>query len=310
MRFLEIHLTLDPESESDLRNYHARVSDINIQAHGAAIATQPGFSQFNIVQGQRRALEGLGDGLSKGGVPPMFGMGLGMGAVPGGGFAAMPPASPGHARGVPQRPPASNPGRYLVRCPNGNGGPYTPRQAALWVISSGADPASVEVCGSHDGGDLWIPIEHEPAIMAELGRRGTGLQRPSQAGGGFESAFRAAVADGIVTADELQMLCAVATATGAASNHQEAEGMIRRRCAAAGCRVLAAGEAPPAADTLQRFTYYDGKDQHPDLTAEQVASKVRAGPSETQLVWAPHLVEWRHVREVPEIAALLGPVAG
>jgi membrane protease subunit (stomatin/prohibitin family) len=305
VRFLEIHLALDPQSESDLRSYQSRVSDLNIQAHGAAIATQPGFSQFNIVQGQRKALEGLGDGLSKGGVPPMFGMG--MGVMPGGGFAAMPPASSGPARGVPERPPVTSAGRYLVRCPRGNGGPYTPRQAALWVISSGADLATVEVCGSHDGGELWIPIQREPVIMAELGRRGATVQRQDPAGGGFESAFRAAIADGVVTVDEMQMLCAVATATAAASNHQEAEGMIRRRCAAAGCRILAAGETPPAPQT---FTYFDGAHQHAGLSAEQVAAQVQMRPDGTHLVWTPQLVEWRDVRAVPEIAALLGPAAG
>ena len=302
VRFLELHLFLDPRSEADLREYQSKVADLNIQAHGAALANQPGYSQFNLIQGQRRVLEGLGDGLAKGGGSPILGLGLGLGSMPGGGFGGTAPPQPGTGRGVPDRPHQVQRGGFLVRGPNGKGGPYSARQASLWIIASGSDPSSVEVCSDSDGGELWIPVSSEPAIMAEFSRRRS--NKPANDSGGFESAFQAAISDGVVTVDEMQLLCAVAVATRSASNPQEAEGMVRRRCAAVGCRILDPEQTPSPSE---QFAYFDGVRQFSGLAAVEIAELIRASPEGVHLVWAPPMTDWVEARTVDVILRFLSP---
>lgn len=304
VRFLELHLYLDARSEADLRQYQSKVADLNIQAHGAALANQPGYSHYNLVQGQRRVLEGLGDGLAKGGGSPILGLGLGLGSMPGGGFGGAAPPQPGTGRGVPDRPPSRRRGGYLLRGPNGKGGPYSARQASLWIIASGSDPSSVEVCSDSDGGELWIPVSSEPAIMAEFSRRQS--SKPASDSGGFESAFQAAISDGVVTLDEMQLLCAVAVATRTASNPQEAEGMVRRRCAAVGCSILGPEQSHPHPE---RFAYFNGVRQTDGLSAAEIAELVRASPEGVHLVWAPPMTDWVEARTVDAILHVLGPPA-
>jgi len=79
VRLLNLVITLDPQSEQLLREFGKRRSDLRIQELGAQLATQDGFADFNLIQGQRQALEGLGDGLATGNSPILMG-GIGMNA--------------------------------------------------------------------------------------------------------------------------------------------------------------------------------------------------------------------------------------
>lgn len=79
VRLLNLVIALDPQSEQALREFGNRRSDLRIQEMGAQLATQEGFAEFNLIQAQRKALEGLGDGLATGN-SPMLMSGLGLAA--------------------------------------------------------------------------------------------------------------------------------------------------------------------------------------------------------------------------------------
>jgi len=79
VRLLNLVIALDSQSEQALREFGKRRSDLRIQEMGAQLATQEGFAEFNLIQAQRKALEGLGDGLATGN-SPMLMSGLGLAA--------------------------------------------------------------------------------------------------------------------------------------------------------------------------------------------------------------------------------------
>ena len=306
VRFLELHLSLDDESMELLREYQKREADLTIDAKGAQIAADPGFATYNAVKGGRSVAEGLGSGLSKGLSGPVIGMGFGMpGIIPGGGVGNVGPSVPTQ----PLRPmPAGTrmPERFMVEGAAGAEGPFTARQAALWILTSGRTADAIRIRQESDPADLWTPASAEPSVMAEINRRTAGsVPRPSGVGAPsspFEIALAQAIADRRITADELALLATLAVNGKLVASELEARNLVIQRAAAAGCSVDA-----PSAST---FAYWNGSVQEAALSAAAVADRVRAaGSSGTHMVWTPDLGNWTDARSVPAIAALLSAAA-
>lgn len=306
-RFLDLHLKLDAESTELLRAYQMREADLVIDAKGAQVAADPGFVTYNAVKGSRSVAEGLGDGLSRGLSGPIIGMGLGgigMGGVlPGAGIGGAPrgPSPLEAARGLESAHPPRSPDRFIIAGPNGNEGPFSARQVALWVLASGRPAEGVKVRYEKDPEDLWSSADAEPSIAQELNRRrGTagqprGGSRPAPSP--FETALEQAFSDKRITADEMALLSALAMTSGLAPNDAAARAFIIQRATAAGCTVDAASSIT--------FEYWDGRSQESSLLAAAVAARVIASPDGMHLVWTAALREWTDARSVPEIAALL-----
>ena len=70
-----------------------------IQAKGAGVAREDGFAQFNYVQGQRAAMEGMGKGMATG-KSPMIMAGMNVG----GAFQPPPPVGASTPRPGPDSP--------------------------------------------------------------------------------------------------------------------------------------------------------------------------------------------------------------
>lgn len=115
IRLLNLVIALDPESEELMREFGKRRSDLRIQEMGAQLATQEGFAEFNLIQGQRQALEGLGDGLATGNSPILMG-GLGLAAN-----------LTGTSRSRVTRGPSS--------MPSGRGGPIRGERKFFYVLN-------------------------------------------------------------------------------------------------------------------------------------------------------------------------------
>jgi membrane protease subunit (stomatin/prohibitin family) len=302
VRFLELHLSLDAESMELLREYQKREADLAIDAKGAQIAADPGFATYNAVKGGRSVAEGLGSGLSRGLSGPMIGMGFGMpGIIPGGGVANTGPApTPQPLRPMPGG--VRTPERYMVEGAAGAEGPFTVRQVALWIMTSGRGADGVRIRQEQDPADLWTLASAEPAIMAELNRRAGG-NAPRSSGVGapsspFEIALAQAIADRRITTDELSLLATLAVNGKLAASEADARDLVIQRAVAAGCTV----ESPAAA----AFAYWNGTTQEQGLSAAAVADRIRAGSaSGTHMVWTPELGTWVDARSVPTIAALV-----
>lgn len=221
VRLFDLALSLDQESLNLLRAFGRQEAELSIQAKGMKLATSEGFAEFNLIQGQRAALEGLGKGMGTGNAPMVL-SGMGLGGNLTGGMAARPPARPAAPRTGGQI--LSGQPTFLIREPNGSfSGPYSPRQVALIAISKGQSLESMTIRGSGDPEDVQYTASAEPSIADEYRRRVPPAPSPLQqrAGGpgisgnqAFDMALEAAVKDGILSGAELEMLSNLAVALG------------------------------------------------------------------------------------------------
>jgi len=176
VRILNLQLALDDESLRILREFGKQEAGLAIQSKGAKIASEEGFAEFNIIQGQRAALEGLGKGLSGGNGTMFMGMGLGGDLTrvnrPGGsrnsGAASRPAAGPV----LPQQRQY-----YLV---NGSKetGPYSARQIALLALSAGKSLEEIKIRADGDPPECISDGGGDPAITAEFMRRFSAKKPP------------------------------------------------------------------------------------------------------------------------------------
>jgi len=216
-RVFDLALSLDQESLELLRSFGKQEAELALQEKGAQLATSEGFGAFNLIQGQRAALEGLGKGLGTGNAPMiMTGMGLGANLT-------NPPGRPAQRSATPARPAAALAGAagYILVTEHGETGPYTARQVALMAISKGLGLDKMLIRGVEDPAEMVIPAEHEPQIAAEYRRRMPAETSATQPASGkapgtqaFDLAMAAAIQDGVLTRAEIDMLQHMAVALG------------------------------------------------------------------------------------------------
>jgi len=169
-RIFDMSLDLDEESLEQLKAFGQEESKLAIQSKGAQIANQDGFAEFNIIQGQRAALEGMGQGLATGRGTVMMGMGMGANLT---NIRSSPASSMrsersgGYARGTTLAPPRN----YLISSPTGETGPFSSRQVALTAITSKKFLADVMIRGEDDPAGTYFPADAEPQIVTEYNRR-------------------------------------------------------------------------------------------------------------------------------------------
>lgn len=215
-RIFNFALSLDSDSLQLLRDYGK-------QEGGMKLASSEGFAEFNIVQGQRAALEGLGKGLGTGNGPVvMSGMNFG-GNLTG-------------SRRPPFRTAPGRPGTVLgaqasfhLRTENGEIGPLSARQLALLAISKGIKLSDMVIRGSEDPDDVAFAAELEPQIVAEYKRRipGGGAKAPNGGTQAFDLAFSGAIEDGKITGAEFSMLANLAVALGLDRDVQTGEARVQ-----------------------------------------------------------------------------------
>ncbi len=307
-RFLELHLDLDESSSAILQEYQSRVADLTIQAQGAQIAQDPGFTTFNLVQGQKNAMDGLGAGLSKGASGPIFGLGFGMPGMIGAPGAIGPGAQPRRVAATgPASPGISQPPRYFMVGERGPEGPFDAKRIVLLILSSGKSPSSIRIRPEGEPAEVSICALDEPAIRTELDRRTsrptTDAKRSDVAV--FESVLEAAARDKVISPDEIAMLVPLARAAGLATTEAEARGVIESRARAIGCTIEVKPAPEPGRSALFSHSC-DGGPPESGLSADAVVSKVKARPGSKHWVWAEGFDGWRPVESIPEIRVLLG----
>jgi membrane protease subunit (stomatin/prohibitin family) len=250
MRMFDLSLDLDGQSLELLREFGKQESNLAIQSKGAQIANQQGFTEFNMVQGQRAALEGLGQGLSQGNGVTMLGMGLGANLTgvrsSGNGISRSPRTS---TRSSTLAAPRS----FFMSAGNGETGPYTARQLALMAISANQPLANVMIRGDDDPVGSYFPAHAEPLIATEYERRFTATTTSSSSSStnsrsatsntapqasttasspalaAFDAAFNAAIQDGHIQLDETKMLTALLVTLNIEPSEQKAKAHILRK---------------------------------------------------------------------------------
>ena len=343
-RFVELNLSLDAESEELLRAYGKKRADLQIMADGSMIANNPGFEAFHVAQGQRAALEGLGDGLASGsGTGPILGVGVGLGLGSsrprgiGGGGGFVPPGAPagGPTQVVPRRPTGQFKAvsEFYLRTANGQEGPYSVRQLVLRAIADGQELSEIEVRGVSDPD--WFSAEMEEVIAREYERRIRRVGRrvrkkgaeSGEAQGLFESVFNVALADKVLSSDELKMLAPMAVNAGLAQSNEAAMTYIKGRALQLGCEVEEdasavdasdadeppptpnLGDEPPPPPVISKpavtYAYFDGDQQRKGLTAAEVVALYQGNPDGAHMVWRKGFDDWTSVQEVDELRATI-----
>ncbi len=237
-RVLDLEVALDSESLETLREFGKQEASLRLQSKGAEIAQQAGFAEFNIVQGQRAALEGLGKGLADGKGAMFMGMGLGadltgarMGR--GGGMARS-----GSAQGAGGGGSVlSRPRTYFVQTPGGEAGPYSPSQVALLAVSSKRSLADMLIRSETDPVGSYLPAELEPRIVSEYKQRVPSPPSHGPTPNAFDVAFTAAVADGSLSQEGISMLAKLAVAFTLANDETAARALVEQRAIAKGVRL-------------------------------------------------------------------------
>jgi len=169
IRLLNLVIALDPESEALLREFGKRRSDLRIQEMGAQLATQEGFAEFNLIQGQRQALEGLGDGLATGNSPLLMG-GLGLAAnLTGLTRSRVTRSVPATTtrRGGPIRGER----KFFYILNQQEEGPLTARNLALLALSRNIRLQDLIIRPEDEDPDNAYAAEFEPSIREEYNRR-------------------------------------------------------------------------------------------------------------------------------------------
>jgi len=170
IRLLNLVIALDPASEALLREFGKRRSDLRIQEMGAQLATQDGFAEFNLIQGQRQALEGLGDGLATGNSPILMG-GLGLAANLTGG-ATRSRVSRTASTSMPSRGgPIRGERKFFYVLNQQEEGPLTARNLALLALSKNMSLENLMIRAEDDDPNNTYAAQFEPSVRDEYNRR-------------------------------------------------------------------------------------------------------------------------------------------
>ena len=245
VRCVELRLELDPASEQLLRAHGQRLAELSLEREAAQLAEQPGYATMHLVKGQRSLLEGMGAGASLGGSfgGIGFGMALGFSGLVGQGLPsvfsgrALPSAS--GAGPAPRLAPVTTASaRYYLRGDRGVEGPYSPRQLVLRAAGCGLDLESTLV-RPETGGD-WLDASSIVAIENEFARRGVRAMEAPRGGAPpgvetFERSLEMALADAVLSEEELAILVTLCQAAGLATDVAAARAYVVRRTKALGC---------------------------------------------------------------------------
>jgi membrane protease subunit (stomatin/prohibitin family) len=205
-RVYDMALGLDDASFQLLREFGKQESELALQEKGMRLAKGEGFAEFNLVQGQRAALEGLGKGLGVGNGPLIMG-GMNFGANLTGSTRPQVRSAPARGGAVFNAQAA-----FLLRTDNGETGPFSPRQIALMAISKGMNLSEMIVRGTEDSEEVTFTADMEPQIANEYKRR-MPKSAPAPVSGSsqaFDLAFEASIGDGVLSVEELSMLANLA----------------------------------------------------------------------------------------------------
>ncbi|MEI7786848.1 MAG: SPFH domain-containing protein, partial [Betaproteobacteria bacterium] len=165
-RIFDLTMSLDEASLQLLRDFGKQEANLVLQEKGSRIATQEGFEAFNLMQGQRAALEGMGKGMAAGNGPLI--MSGGMGDLTRRSAPSYRPSPAGAGRGPSVLPTQS---LFLVLTDRGATGPYSARQVALMAISKGQALSEVQIRASDDPPEVAFSADLEPQIVSEYKRR-------------------------------------------------------------------------------------------------------------------------------------------
>ena len=165
-RIFDLTMSLDEASLQLLRDFGKQEANLVLQEKGSRIATQEGFETFNLMQGQRAALEGMGKGMASGNGPLI--MSGGMGDLTRRSSQGLRPVPAGAGRGPSVLPTQS---LFLILTDRGATGPYSARQVALMAISKGQDLSEVQIRSSEDPPEVAFSADLEPQIVSEYKRR-------------------------------------------------------------------------------------------------------------------------------------------
>jgi membrane protease subunit (stomatin/prohibitin family) len=341
-RFLALDLQLDASSEAELRQFGGKLADLSVQREQADVGNQAGFAAYNLVKGQADLMRGVATGAAVHGLPalaPLGGVGLGGPML----AAAIAPTSSHGSSHHPQAPAPRLAGgaasKYYLRGPGGVEGPYPPRQIALRAASLKlqADTVFVRAPGATD----WEIGADIPEIARELEKRlaNAPVSAPTPAGAvpsptdGFERALAVAVADKVITLDELDLLGTLALGANLAKDGESARQYVAIRARALGCAVNAnspdddlrdlkrkmgladpnepqsvASSAPGGPPPLRLGTVYvydNGMQRTEGLSAKAVATRVKAAPDGVHMVWWNGAADWCSADEVEAIRSEL-----
>lgn len=309
IRFVELFLDLDEESSATLQQYQSRVAELTIQAQGAQIAQDPGFAAFNLVQGQRSMLEGMGEGLAQGVRGPIFGLGMGVPGMVGMGMVppTQPPARGAVPGGMLGRTTTSAPTRYFILGARGEEGPYDAKRVVLMALSMNKRLDEIRIRQEGEPAEVTISALDEPAVRQEYERRASRTAPPSGKGelAIFETVFDAAVKDGIVTDDEIAMLTPLAVNARIAANEAEARTVIAARARARGCTIGAVQPTTPSGSTTPYTYSIDGGAPESGLDATEVAKRVIASPSRKHWVWNQGFDGWKPAEAQPDVQRVM-----
>jgi len=238
VRFLNLQISLDSQSERALRDFGAAQARLSIEREGAEVASTPGFAAYHAAHGNRAMLEGIGSGVAKGNNGAMF-MHLGLGAsmlTPSVGLGSgVPSASSSGVRPAARLARAPMETRYELRTPRGIEGPFVERQLVLRARIVNFDPRQTYIrCVGETG---WTPLSEHP-IGQQVQQQAAALPLASGSPAGatdrFDQAMELAAADGVLAPAELTLLSRIALDAGLAPNPTAAQEYVLIRARALG----------------------------------------------------------------------------
>ena len=170
VRIMNLQITLDQASEELVREFRKETA-------GAQLATQEGFAEYNLIKGQREALEGLGAGMATGNSPILMGGGLGGGL--GANLTNTPRSRVSRDRSGPVTPGR---GRSAIRGEkkfyylfnDREEGPISARNLALIALSKNISLSDLQIRSEDDSPGDTFAAEFEPLVRDEYNRRKPG----------------------------------------------------------------------------------------------------------------------------------------
>lgn len=167
IRVMNLFITLDAESEELIREFRKEYS-------GAQVAKEEGFAEYNIIKGQRQALEGLGEGMATGNSPILMGGGLGGGL--GANLTGAPRTNRVTREGNNSRMqrgagPIRGERKFFYIMDDREQGPVSPRNLALVALSKNISLSDLQVRSEDDQPGETFAAEYEPLIRDEYNRR-------------------------------------------------------------------------------------------------------------------------------------------
>lgn len=173
VRIMNLVIALDAESEDLLREFGKQRADLRIQEMGAQAASQEGFAEYNMIQGQRQALEGLGAGMATGNSPILMGGGLGGGL--GANLTSIPKSrvsrSDSGSRQASRGGPIRGERKFYYVADGREEGPVSARNLALVALSKNINLADLQIRSEDDPPGDTFAAEFEPLIRDEYNRR-------------------------------------------------------------------------------------------------------------------------------------------